>query len=154
MKNIKLTKGAFAIVDDINYEKYSSKKWQFCNGYAVRFEKKNGLRKTIYLHKEIFPVPDGYEVDHINKNRLDNRIENLRKCTHAQNVRNRNMQSNNTSGFKGVSRSAYGRWVAKISYKGSDIHIGTFDSPEDAAMAYDEAARGLHGDFSSVNNKT
>lgn len=91
--------------------------------------------------------PDG-QVDHINLDKIDNGISNLRPATNAENQRNRSEQSNNTSGFKGVSRfKKTGRWRAEIMIDGHKKYLGSFSTPEQAAVAYDSAAARLHGDF-------
>jgi len=83
-------------------------------------------------------------IDHINRNRADNRIENLRVCTASQNLMNRPKQSNNTSGYKGVARvSKSGKWRATLGTK----HLGCFDTPEEAFEAYSAAAAAKFGDF-------
>ena len=87
-------------------------------------------------------------VDHINMNKIDNRFDNLREASFAQNQHNRTEQSNNTSGYKGVSRfKNTGRWRADIMLNGKSHYLGSFDTAEDAAIAYDMAASELHGSF-------
>lgn len=105
------------------------------------------------LHRLIMePIPDGMEVDHIDGDSLNNRRSNLRIVSHAQNNMNKVLQSNNTSGFKGVSwnRNA-GKWSASIKKRNRKRHIGLFASREEAARAYDDAARELHGEFARLN---
>lgn len=83
-------------------------------------------------------------LDHINLVRDDNRIENLRECTQAQNMANRNLQANNTSGFKGVTKAkTQGKWLAYVGRR----HLGTFDTPEAAHEAHKNAALALYGEF-------
>lgn len=89
------------------------------------------------------------DIDHINGDRADNRITNLRPATRSQNCRNRGKNSNNTTGFKGVHINR-GRYRALICHRGEFIHLGLFDNPEDAHAAYSEAARRLHGRFARV----
>lgn len=88
-------------------------------------------------------------VDHINGDGTDNRISNLREATHSQNQHNRKISKNNKSGYKGVSRSAYG-WLAQIAVNGKNRCIGTYSTPELAAKAYADAAQRMHGDFANV----
>lgn len=88
------------------------------------------------------------EIDHINGDKTDNRIANLREATHVENEWNDGKQKNNTSGRKGVSfEKATGRWRANIGVNGKCISIGRFDTIEDAYEAYCEAGRRLHGEF-------
>jgi hypothetical protein len=84
MKEIQLTQGMITWVDDADYLKYSKYKYVFNGRYAYRSENK----KTIYLHREIMQTPPGMDTDHINRNTLDNRKNNLRVCTHAENCKN------------------------------------------------------------------
>ncbi|KVN18051.1 hypothetical protein WT08_02060 [Burkholderia sp. MSMB1552] len=90
-------------------------------------------------------------VDHVNRNRLDNRHANLRQATTNGNAQNTSLAKNNSSGFKGVSRAAHGKWRARIWVDGQERFIGLFDTREQAAAAYDAEAKKLHGDFASPN---
>jgi hypothetical protein len=90
--------------------------------------------------------------DHINHNKLDNRKSNLRVCTDLQNARNSTYRPNNTSGFKGVSlRKKYGTWSADIKINYFHKFLGYFSSPEEAAHAYDNAAKEIYGEFAKTN---
>lgn len=90
------------------------------------------------------------EVDHRNGKRADDRLRNLREATRAQNLANRGLQKNNTSGFKGVRRSFSGRWRASIWKDGKEYWLGVFDKKREAAAAYAKAAEALHGEFRSA----
>lgn len=91
-------------------------------------------------------------VDHANQNRKDNRYSNLRACTRCENAWNRGATRFNRAGFKGVSWSkAAKRWTASIMANGKGKYLGLFDTPEEAARAYNEAAVLLHGRFSKLN---
>ena len=89
------------------------------------------------------------QIDHINGQRGDDRWENLRAADNAQNNSNRGAQSNNKAGVRGVSRWG-NRWKVRIRVKGTDYKVGAFDTIEEAAAAYAEAAVRLHGDFARV----
>ena len=90
--------------------------------------------------------------DHVNSNGLDNRRINLREASQAQNCANQRLHSNNTSGYKGVSRErAERRWKARICVKGRHIFLGRFDDPVEAARAYNEAALEYFGEFAWLN---
>lgn len=102
----------------------------------------------LYVHGE---WPPG-ELDHLDVIPLNNRIANLRPATRSENNRNCGMSSNNTTGFKGVIvHKESGRFRAQIWKDRRRIHLGYFDVAEDAAAAYDAAARELHGNFAKVN---
>jgi hypothetical protein len=110
------------------------------------------LKPRIRLHRLITSAKPGEIVDHINGNCLDNRRENLRICTDAQNQCNRGMTARNTVGFKGVTyRKDRNKYAAQIQKGYKNHHLGTFDSPTDAAHAYDKAAKELHGEFARTN---
>jgi hypothetical protein len=89
------------------------------------------------------------EIDHKNRNPADNRIANLRQCSHAQNARNV-VRRRNRSGFKGIYRPR-SRWRAEITVNGTRIHLGVYSTPQEAADAYDAAARLHHGEFARTN---
>jgi hypothetical protein len=97
----------------------------------------------------------GFVVDHINGDPLDNRKSNLRVCTQAENLRNRRKRAKPTSSkFKGVSRHTISRqkpWLAKIKSDGKTIYLGTFETEEQAAEAYDRAALERFGTFAHLN---
>lgn len=156
MKQIPLTKGKFAIVNDGDYEFLSNWKWSASfNGslwYAQRSEGPRLLRKTVQMHRFIMSAPRGMEVDHINGDTLDNRRENMRLCSRLQNGRNRKRPKNNTSGFKGVWwNKTCNKWEAEIRVNNKRIYLGHYSDPEEAARAYDEAAVEHFGDFAKIN---
>lgn len=108
-------------------------------------------KKKLYIHRIIMNPPLGFEVDHINGDRTDNRRSNLRLCTRRQNNLNRSVSSANKIGYKGVSKYKNGKWNARISTAlGVYKSLGIFKTPEDAAKAYENAARELHGEFFRV----
>lgn len=109
-----------------------------------------GQKETRYLHKEIYGVvPEGYVVDHIDRNPLNNLRENFRLATVAENNRNNSQHRFSTSGLKGVSwYSKLNCWRAAISIKGNKKHIGYFDCKHAAAEAYKKEALKHYGEFS------
>ena len=91
-------------------------------------------------------------IDHLNRIRHDNRIENLRECTEHESHWNRNVMKTNSSGFKGVDwMSSKKKYRAAICYEGKRLFLGLFADPIDAARAYDVEALRLHGDFAVTN---
>jgi hypothetical protein len=151
MKEMLLTKGKVALVDDEDYKFLIQWKWNFSStGYAARNGGTYKKRKNIKMHRLIMRATSGMEVDHINGNRLDNRRCNLRICTRSQNHCNVGLSSRNTSGFKGIVFD-YKTWNAKITKNGKRIHLGCFKNKEDAARAYDRAAKELFGEFAKLN---
>lgn len=118
-------------------------KWLVNNhGYVVRYVPAG----VVILHRVIAGAEDGDIVDHINGNRLDNRRENLRICTQAENLRNRKVHRNNRLGVKGVYLQE-GRFRAQIRADGKKVCLGYFSTAEEAARAYAAAAQRLHGEF-------
>lgn len=106
------------------------------------------------LHRLIFCWHHGYFpqfVDHIDRNRSNNRIENLRSATASQNQGNRNLDSKNTSGYRGVTwHKAAKKWQARIKTNGKVRHLGLFLTAEDAYMAYCKEAKQYFGEFANV----
>jgi AP2 domain-containing protein/HNH endonuclease len=103
------------------------------------------------LHRVILEAVAGESIDHRNMNGLDCRRENLRKCSAGQNMMNRKVHSNTTSGFKGVSRRG-SKWRAYINVNKKRSWLGNYDTAEDAAQAYDTACKILHGEFARPNS--
>lgn len=155
--SIPLTKGRFALVDDDDYEHLSQFKW-CCNNsakiaYAVRGTKTKGRRINIKMHRFILGVSDSrIVVDHINHDGLDNRRQNLRLCTQADNMKNTRKRRGTSSTQKGVSFTpATGRWRAYIWVNKKRIHLGYFAFEESASAAYNEAAKEHFGEFAHLN---
>lgn len=155
MKEIKLTKGAVAIVDNEDYEKLKNYSWYLSDtGYASTTTWDKVSKKSIHkkMHRMIIGAESGMDVDHINGNRLDNRKSNLRVCTRAENLKNSSIRSDNSSGYKGVSFfKPIKKWRAYIGVNGKHIPLGYFDDPIEAAKAYNKAALELHGEFAKLN---
>jgi hypothetical protein len=140
----------FALVDDEDFELVKDINWSFHKGYIIN----RANYKKIYLHRLIMDCPKDKIIDHINLNTLDNRKSNLRICNQGENSRNTNKYRNNTSGFKGVTwEKLRNKWSAEITFKYKHFHIGRFDTALHAAMAYDIAAKDLHGKFAKLNFK-
>ena len=160
-REIPLTQGKSAIIDDEDYEMLSAFKWHFrpmrsnCRekGYARRSVYLGGGRiQHIFMHRMLLDLPEGKQCDHINGNSLDYRRSNLRISTQAQNTRNAAKHKNGrTSRFKGVIRLPSGHWYATIRTNGHQVGLGTFQDEQSAARAYDEAARRAYGEFARVN---
>ena len=113
-----------------------------------------GINYNSYrAHRLIFLMHKGYlpkTIDHINGDKLDNRIENLRAATVGQNQHNRKTNANNTSGYKGVSwNKAQKKWTARITLERKNIHLGYFANVEEAAEVVRKAREELHGSFAN-----
>jgi hypothetical protein len=156
-KEIQLTQGKVALVDDEDYEYLMQWKW-FANKkgstfYAVRSLHSNNVRKTIFMHRLITNnINTKMQTDHLNGNGLDNRKINLRICTTSQNSMNRGLQINNTTGFKGVNYDKFSnKFRAQIRVNNIYKNLGYYIDPKDAARAYNEAAIKYHGEFANLN---
>lgn len=154
MKEIKLTQGKTTLVDDEDYDRLNQHKWHYHCGYASRSITINKKKTTWRMHWDIIGRPnDGFEIDHIDCNRLNNSKTNLRMATRQQNVANSGLRKTNTSGYKGVSwYKRYNKWLAQIYYNGHRVNLGYFNNKVDAAKAHDNAAIKLFKNFAKLNN--
>lgn len=147
MKEIILTNGEIALVSDEDYERVVEMRWMKESiGYV-----KSTKWQSVRLHRFIMNAKYGDIVDHKNCNKLDNRRENLRFATKAQNAINKNIKSNNTSNYKGVALMHKKYIRAYITVNRKQIHLGIFKTKEDAAIAYDNAAKIYYGEFANLN---
>ncbi len=152
-REISLSRGKVAIVDDADYEWLSAFSWSVVGPsdgtrlYARCKIRRNGQRKSVMMHRLIMGEPQS-EVDHRDGNKLNNQRSNLRLATHWQNGWNRKVQKNNSSGLKGAffHKSAK-RWHSTITVNKKTFRLGWFPSAEEAHNAYVQAAKVLHGEF-------
>lgn len=175
MKKIKLWKNQkelsdkVALVDDEDYERVveairSKKtgkpgKW-YAHGtgrgksYVYAY---NGSR-SLAMHRVVMDTPKGMDTDHVNGQTLDNRKENLRVCTRSQNCQNKKLRCDSASGFKGVDyrntenlAKPYRAYIGVPESSGKSIYLGWFETAEEAALAYDEKAIELFGEYAHLN---
>lgn len=151
-KQIPLSQGLFATVDNEDFEYLMQWKWYAHKGnkttYAERME--GNPQKVIKMHVQIMNPGNMMKVDHKDLNGLNNQRCNLRVCTHAQNSVNDGLQKNNKTGFKGVC-FARGKFHAGIKVNYKRIHLGVFQTAEEAAKAYDQAAKKYFGEYARTN---
>lgn len=156
MKKIPLTRNKFAVIDDLDFKLVSKFTWHANKSkrwYAKTFINNNGNLVTLQMHRLILGCPKDMQIDHINGDGLDNRRENLRLCNNSQNHQNRRCVLSD-SGYKGVYWRKYGKhgkYNARIHYNEKSVWLGSFDSPIDAAVAYDMAALKYFGEFACTN---
>ena len=149
---IKLTKGKKTIIDDSDWEIVKNFSWHFSCGYAVRSIKIDGNNGTLALHRFLMNTPKGFDTDHINGDKLDNRRSNLRICTRSQNSMNSRRKKYFTSKYKGVSWYKRDKcWRSYVNLSGKQFHLGYFDSEIQAAKAYDMKAIEIYGNFACLN---
>ena len=145
------------LISECDFEKVSAHNWflTFSNksdGPYFAYRTPRPERKDILLHRFIVNCPSGYCVDHANGNTLDNRRENLRICTQAENRFNSRKSKSNTSGYKGVSYSSHAKkWRSQIKRNNKIIHLGYYDTPEKAYEAYVAASKKYHGEFGRIS---
>jgi hypothetical protein len=154
MKEISLSNGGSTIVDESEYGHLIKWKWyRDTAGYVVRHDKGRGAG-MVYIHRQILGNPSRLVIDHINGDKLDNRLENLRICFQKNNSWNRKGWGFKKmySPYKGVTKDKRGgKFIAYIMVDGKQITLGRFDNEKNAALAYNEAARKHHGEFALLN---
>jgi len=144
----KLGAGKVIMVDEEDFERCSKLRWSLSiEGMPQSF---NG-RETINIGRFVLHDPRGFEVDHKNGNRLDNRKENLRICCRVLNEINKGLRRDNNTGFKGVTKALHGKWRARIKINQKAFVIGAFDTKDDAARAYNAVCRLVYGEYGWLN---
>ena len=153
MKEIKLSQGKVALVDDEDFESLNQFKWSATKigntFYAVRNIRVDGKRTPQYMHGAIMK---GKGIDHRDGNGCNNQKSNLRFCTKSKNAMNMRKQENTSSIYKGVYFNKPARkWLASIGINGKPIHLGCFDSEIEAAKAYNAKAIEFFCEFANLN---
>lgn len=160
MKQIELTQGQFALVDDEDYEHLKQWKWQAQKGthtfYAVRTDYSKGkkFKRLLYMHCEILGITGNRDIhgDHKDRNGLNNQRSNLRTATTSENNANRISLKNVSSKYKGVGwHKSTNKWCAYIRKENNQFHLGLFNTEIEAAIAYNKKAVELHGEFAILN---
>lgn len=139
------------MVDDEDYGFLYHWRWHYSgNGYAMGSIYVPGTQESFHftMHRMIMNTPAGYDTDHINGNKLDNRRKNLRIVTRSQNMANLRPTRANKSGLKGASfHKETKKWVARIGWKGRTLYIGLYETPQEAHEAYCKKATELYGEY-------
>src|SRR5260370_42520695 len=155
---IPLTHNLNTIVDAADFEWLSQWNWLAAwsptskSFYARRLEWMPEREIWVHMHRLILGCSATEEGDHEDGDTLNNRRPNLRKASHAQNQQNKEKTIANTHGYKGITwLSDVGKWRSKITVNGKDLSLGYFHSKEEAARAYDEAAKLHPGKFARLN---
>lgn len=160
MREIELTQGQVALVDNDTFEYLNKFKWLADKigrtWYAKRYEYNEGKRKTIYMHRYIISLKQELSkeilVDHKDGDALNNLSENLRVCNKQQNQHNQKSHINSTSKYKGVSfDKSRNKWRVNICFNYKVKGVGRFETEIEAAQAYNMVAKELHGEFANIN---
>lgn len=152
---IPLTRGKFALIDAADFDLIRGYKW-YCDvsqagkHYARCGFWQEGKVKSLRMHRLILGVPTETEVDHRNGDGLDNRRRNLRVATTSDNNCNR-VSGRRKSPYRGLYLNRHGKWTARCKKNGLTRKSASFGCPEDAARAYDQMAREMHGAFAFIN---
>lgn len=142
-----LTQGNVALIDATDLALVQKHTWCVARIRNYYYAVTSINRKRVYLHRLLMQPISSEVVDHINRNTLDNRRVNLRKCSHAENMQNRKLQENNMSGHPGVwKEAAKKKWKAKIQRNGKIIYLGSFASKDAAIAARMEAENVIYTD--------
>ena len=146
--------GKTFIFDKFNYDKVSQHIWHISKfGYVIsQITLNNGKQERFSMHRLLTECPSDKIVDHINRNKADNRISNLRICSRRENAFNVSTQKRNKLGAKGVSLTHCGTYQAQIQIDGKQKYLGSYKTIKEASDAYDVAAKEYFGEFASLNN--
>lgn len=157
MKEIQLTKGFVAQVDDEDYDWLNSYKWHISRSnklvYAIRASKRSvdGKQRHILMHREILGITGkSQQADHIDRNGLNNQRSNLRACTAIQNASNTTKPPNKEHGFRGIVKHR-NKYRAELSFNYKKKRSESYSTPVEAALAYNELALKYHGEFAVLN---
>lgn len=163
-REIPLSYGLVAYVDAEDFERINKYKWYAhrrpgypadrCHVAETYVTQPDGKRRMILMHRMVMGEPEGFTVDHKDHDLLNCRRANLRIATRQENAQNRSIAKRNSSGYKGVWRDrTRQKYRVRIQCNGVRYNLGPFDNAEEAAKAYDEAARRLHGEFAFTNER-
>jgi hypothetical protein len=143
---------SFALVDDENFQWLSAVRWRIsASGYVERYMWHSGKRAKVIMHRLVAMTPHDLITDHINGNKLDNRVANLRWCTQSENKMNRSLYKKNKTGCAGVGwHKETRKWRAYIRSNNKQIELGLFDDFAKAVIVRNEAAIKYHGQFARL----
>lgn len=125
--------------------------WINSSGYKqVECEGKNYMLHRIIYEMHKGEIEKGLQIDHIDGDPLNNKIENLRVCTQTQNRQNSKLSSNNTTGYRGVVRTKNNKFQARLTLEGKKLYLGLFDTPKEAFDCVETTRKELYGEFATL----
>jgi hypothetical protein len=155
MKTIPLSQGKVALVDDEDFERISTYRWNLLRCRNIMYAQCHLTDRTVLMHRLVMNAPKGMNVDHRDQDGLNNQKSNLRVCTHTQNLQHMAKKITARSGFKGVhcnpAKYPINPWCARIQVIGKRLELGQYPSAELAASAYNNAAVKHFGQYASLN---
>jgi hypothetical protein len=152
MKEIKLSQGMVALVDDEDYDYLNQWKWCVTIGAGTYYAVRKINNRLLRMHRLILNAPNNFQVDHIDHNGLNNQRSNIRLCNNSQNHMNRKPHGN--SKYLGVSfKKSRNKFEVGIKVMGKMKHLGYYDNENDAARIYDKVAKKYFGEFANLNFK-
>jgi HNH endonuclease len=157
-RRIKLTRGQYALVDVEDFERLNEYSW-YCTSYGyamcrtVPEKLRKGKKRHAYMHRLLCPVPEEMVVDHINRNKLDNRKANLRPATKRQNAWNGTFKKRaGKTCYRGVLwDKALKKWRVRLDINGRRKSFGVYADEIEAAKAYDRVVKKYRGEFAVLN---
>lgn len=151
MKEIKLTKGKIAVVDDEDFESLNKFKWLSYNRYAARatYVTGDGKQTWIFMHRFLKNCPKNLQVDHINRNTFDNRKCNLRIATHQQNSFNHPGYGNRGI-TKITNRPLKKPYCVRLMINGKGLYFGYYKTIKEAKKVWKSKAKEYYGEFSNI----
>lgn len=147
-----INRGFSVMVDEADVSRLLTRTWHAEERPNGRVYARSGHpAPSVYMHRFILDAPRGLDVDHIDRNGLNNCRSNLRLCTRTHNNGNRIVEKRSLLGLKGVSTNRNGTFFARIYFRDRQYYLGTYRTQEEAAQAYDTAAIKFHGQFARLN---
>lgn len=152
MKEIQLTQGKVALVDDEDYNFLCVYSWHAHKGRETYYATTNINKKTVKMHRLLLNAKDDDFIDHKDHNELNNQRNNIRICTRSQNKQNALKRKAGSSAYKEVNWHKHEkRWVAQVSVNKVRLHLGYYDSEDLAALMYNFGAIKYFGKFACLN---
>lgn len=149
MASIEIAPGQSVLIDDDQYEEIAAHRWRAQKGKHTHYAAMNG---GVLMHRLIMRATKGDIVDHVNGDGLDNRKENLRLCSNAENMMNARKIAGRSSRFKGVSwNKDRSQWYSTIEKDGKRKFLGGYKDEAVAAKQYDNAALRMFGSYAKTN---